>query len=116
MPLLQDFSLCQREDGLLIVPMKPPVAIGGWDIDFRLQKRFGEFTSGLIVKCVASGFNGASGITITNSGQGQFNVSINSADTSGFDFQNYAFAISRRNSGAVSVLTEGYMLLGPSMG
>lgn len=115
MAVLTDFSLARYEDGILTISMAPPVAIGAWDIRFRVQKRFGG-TSGLITKSITSGFNGSSGITITNSGQGQFNVAINSRDTSGLEYGNYAFSTERFESGSRTILSEGYLQLMPGVG
>ena len=107
-----DFALARYEDGVLTIPMVPPVAIGGWSIRYTEQKRFGGSTN-LITKSVASGFNGASGITITNSGQGIFNIAINSVDSSGLEYGNDAFVVERMDSGHRTSLTEGYRLINP---
>lgn len=110
--LQMDFSMAPREDGTLAVSMTPPVGISGWSLQFLLQKNFGGI-SGLIVKSAASGFNNVSGINILDGVQGQFNVKINSVDTSGFSSQNYAYTIARLDSGFVTTLVEGYLLLQP---
>lgn len=115
MAVLVDFTLLRQEDAVLNVSMSPPVAVGGWDIRFQMAKRFGA-ESGLVTKSVASGFNGQSGITVVNSGQGVFSVRMNSPNTSGREFGNYAFAITRFTSGSQTVLTEGYVMLGPTVG
>jgi hypothetical protein len=104
--------LIKYEDGILTVSMSPPVAIGGWEIQFKTTKRFGG-TTNLFTKSVASGFNGQSGITITNSGAGIFNIQVNSVDSSGLDFGNYAAVSERLNSGSRTTLTEGFLLLMP---
>ena len=79
-----------------------------------MQNRFGGI-SGFAIASVASGYNGQSGINITNSGQGVLNITIPSLATSGIDFKNYAFAIERLDSGFRTVLSEGYVLLLPSV-
>ena len=70
---------------MLTVTLTPPTNIGGWSIRWMAQRYFGGL-SGLVTKYTASGFDGQSGITITNSGQGVFNVQINSADSSGMPY------------------------------
>lgn len=116
MPIQADFVLAKFEDGVLTISMVPAVAIGAWDIRFQLNKNFGMGQgSGLINKSCCSGFNGVSGITVTNSGQGTFNVSIQGINTSGLDYGNYAYTVQRYNSGFSTVLSRGYLLLEPSM-
>ncbi len=110
-----NFSLIRGEDAILNVNLNPPTPIGGWNLQFRVNKRFGS-CSGLIFKNSASGFNGVSGITITNSGQGMFQIGINSVDTSGFQFGNYSFSTTRLDSGNVTVLNTGFLVLLPSIG
>ncbi len=112
MPVLVDFSLSRPESATLTVSMTPAVPIGGWSIQFQALKRFGGI-SGLITKSVSSGFNGLSGITVTNSGQGVFNISLYSSDTSGLSYGNYAYSNMRLDSGFITVLTEGYLQLIP---
>lgn len=109
---LKDFSWVKFDDGSLAVSMTPPQPVGGWDIQFRVTKRFGG-ESGLIVKSCASGFAGVSGITIAASGEGDFTIRLNSLDTSGLSYGNYAYQTMRRNSGAFQVINEGYLLLTP---
>jgi len=84
-------------------------------LQFEVQHRFGGI-SGLITKNVASGFNGASGITVTNSGLGYFTVGINSIDTSGFDFKNYSFDVQRLDSGSRTVIAQGIMSVNADYG
>lgn len=116
MPALQDFTIAKNEDGTLTISTAPPVAVGGWEVEFNLSKRFGSDTP-YIRKSAASGYYaGQSGITVANPVQGVFNVRLNSVNTSGLEFGNYAYAFSRLNSGSRTVLSEGYMLLSPNMG
>lgn len=115
MPVLADFPLARYEDGLLTISLAPAAPIGAWNIQFLVQHRFGGL-SGLILASVSSGFNGQSGITITNSGEGVFNVRIPGIATSGWNYGNYAFAVTRLDSGSRTVLSEGYLLLNPSAG
>ena len=111
MPAYVDWNLGEREDGLFTVGLAPPIAIGGWNIQFTLLTRFGGI-SGLVTKSCASGFSGVSGITVTNSGNGTFQVSINSADTSGFNPNAYAYTVERLDTGFRTELLQGYLLLG----
>lgn len=113
--VIVDFSLSRNADESAVIVMNPPVPIGGWDIRFVVGRRFSS-TDPVILKSVASGFNGASGITVTNSGQGIFTVSLNSIDSSGLAYGNYAYEAARYSSGNRNPITQGYILLGPSMG
>jgi len=112
MPVIADIPFTKFEDGTLTISLEPSVAIGGWNIQFQVWKRFGG-ESGLITKSTASGYNNVSGIDITNSGLGIFDISIGSHDTSGLDFGNYASKAERLTSGNRTVLTEGYLILTP---
>src|SRR4051812_17819690 len=100
------------ENGVLTIVLSPPTAIGGWSIDWDLAKRFGG--SSLSHKCIASGYNGQSGLTITDSGQGIFNVTITSPDTSGLDPGNYVHGSRRTNSGRETDINQGFLTLLPS--
>lgn len=112
MPLIVHFSLCRFEDGILTVPLNPPNPIGGWNISFDVYTHPGGETP-LITKSCASGFSGVSGITVTNSGQGEFRITIDSVDTSGLELTNYAYYIQHLNSGVRTVLTEGFFTVTP---
>lgn len=112
MPVLADFSLVKFEDGVLTVGLQPAVPIGGWDMRVTFTKRHGQ-VSGYFTKCVASGYSAASGVSIVNSGNGVFSVTLDSVDTSGLEYGNYAYTVERMDSGHRTVLTEGYLLLTP---
>ena len=100
-------------DLTLVVAMEPPTDVSSWSYQWQMGNRFG-WTSGLVTKSFASGYMaGQSGITVTNSGQGIFNVQLNAIDTSGFDFKPYAYRGMRTNSGNVATLTEGFCLALP---
>ena len=114
MSVIQDFSLARYDDGALIIGMIPPTPVGGWNIQFSLMKHLGG--SGFVNKIVTSGFNNLSGISVTNSGQGVFNISLQSQDTSGLPYGNYPYAVERMDSGFRTTLTEGYVILLPSVG
>ncbi len=105
-----DFFLHKREDALLEVPLTPITAIGGWSIETRFSRNFGS-TSGWIVKSMASGFYGVSGMNISNSGVGIFYFEINSLDTSGLTAGNYAYTTVRTDSGFRTDLAQGYLNL-----
>ena len=110
MPIYADFSIGKLEDGTLTVALQPPVAIGGWQIQFTVQKHFGGISG--IYTAYVSGINSISGITITNSGQGIFNIALPSYWASGLDFGNYSYSVERRDSGFRTELSIGYILLG----
>jgi hypothetical protein len=113
MPVIADFSFVKFDDGTITVGLQDPTPIGGWDIQFVVSKRFDGASSGIVTKSVASGFNGASGITITDSGQGHFNIALNGIDTSGLEPGNYATRTERTTSGFHTTLTLGYLILLP---
>lgn len=115
-PVQTDFAYTIREDGTLSITLTPPIPVGGQAFQFGVGKRLGGGLD-LIQKSVASGYSMSSGvpmsgITVLNSGQGVFQIALNSIDTSGFDPGNYAFSFSRTTSGQYSTAVEGYMLLG----
>ena len=112
MPTYVDYSLAKYEDGVLTLELQPPVAVGGWTLRYTETKRFGGL-SGSVYKWAASGFNNVSGINVVNSGQGIMKITINSPDSSGRDFGNYAFVVERVDSGHRTVLAEGYHKMGP---
>lgn len=106
-----DFNFARQEDGVLTVSMRPPTSVAGWTIEFNLMKRFGG--EAILTKSAASGYNGTSGISIVNLNQGIFNVQIDSIDTSGLAWNNYAYQTLRTNPGSRTELTEGFMVLTP---
>lgn len=112
MPVFSNFTWTKFDDGNLLINLDPPTAIGGQNLAFNLGRYFGG-EMGTIVKTAASGFNGVSGLTVVNSGQGQMSVALTSLDTSGLDFGNYSYKVARTTSGQVAAFTEGYCLLGP---
>lgn len=112
MAIQADFSISQYEDQALNVAVAPPVSISGWNVQFGVTKRFGG-GSGLITKSMASGYNGTSGVSIVDGAAGIYNVTLNSADTSGLPYGNYAYQMQRLDSGFRAVLSEGYMLVVP---
>jgi hypothetical protein len=101
------------DDGLLIVNLAAATNISGWTIAMRLQNSFGGI-SGLAQFSCASGFNGVSGITVTDGVNGVFQVQVAGPQTSGLDFKNYAMDISRLDSGFHTQLVGGFLCLTPS--
>jgi hypothetical protein len=112
MPVIANIQYFSYQDGILTINMIPPTPIGGWSITWSLTKRFGS-TDYIAQRFVSSGLNNVSGINITNSGEGIFNVQVKSVDTSGLEWGNYAIYVKRTDSGFVTPLQEGYMVLQP---
>lgn len=112
MPIQVQAPLVRMEDGLLVVQLTPAVAIGGQSWQFECMNRFGG-VSGRIIKNMSSGFIAVSGMNIVSSGLGTMNITINSRDTSGLPYGNYAFAVTRLDSGNRTAATEGFLLLLP---
>lgn len=112
MPIIADFPFVRGQDGTLTVTLTPATSISGWTIKAEFQKRFGG-ASGLIVKYLASGFAGVSGISLIDGAQGSFALQMKAADTSGLEYGNYSYTISRQDSGFATVLSEGFLLLKP---
>jgi hypothetical protein len=111
MPVLTDFYLVQREDGIITISMQPPVPLTNRSIRWQMTNRF-DGISGLIQKYGYSGYQaGQSGITV-NTPNTSFNVSINSADTSGLDAKNFAWTAELLDTPRTCV-AEGYALIGP---
>lgn len=107
-----EFTVARQTDITIGIGLEPPVAVGGWDVRFQVTNRFGG-SSGLITKSVASGFSAVSGITVSNSGQGVFEVNLGANDTSGLQYGNYAYEFNRQTSGNMVRLVEGFLLLVP---
>lgn len=112
MPVIGDFAWVRYDDGVLTLGLIPPTPVGGQTVQFQVMKRFGG-VSGIFTRSVASGFNGASGITITDSGQGIMQIQIRSADTSGLEYGNIAFMADRLDSGYQTRYAEGYISVNP---
>ena len=111
-----DFSLVQLEDSIITISLAPPVAIGGWNLQFKAQHRYGGL-SGYIIKSSASGYGGgASGITVTNSGNGTVQVAINAGDTAGLLVGNHSYNLERLDSGNRTVLVNGFLSVLPRIG
>lgn len=109
-----DFPLFSKEDCAVTVSLAPPTSIAGWAIEFSMQRYFGPTQSGSLLKSCASGYSGVSGIIVTNSGQGVISIDIDSRDTSGLPFGNYAYNVTRTDQR--TVLSIGFVLVGPDIG
>jgi hypothetical protein len=97
------------EDVVLTVSMSPTTNISGWTLAFTLKKLYTDNTP------VFTKTTGGGGITITDSVNGVFTITIASADTSGLDLRAYAFDIQRTNAGNRTVLTIGNLTLLPEV-
>jgi hypothetical protein len=113
MAVFQTITYIKYDDGLITIAMTPPQPIGQWSIHFQLNRQAEISVSGLVNKYVGSGYNNVSGINITSSGQGTFNVGITSTDTAALNTGTYYYTAIRTDSGFVSVLSEGYFILQP---
>lgn len=114
MAVQTDFSFLRWENATLNVSLTPPTPITGWSLHFQAKKYFGG-ESGLANAYAASGYTGVSGISILNAGNGVFSVNVPSAATSGWNYGNFAYSISRTDSGFQTVLSQGFILLNPSI-
>lgn len=112
MPQIQNFTWIKQDDGTLNISLVPPQAIGGRAVEWYVTKRTGGEDK-LIRKLANSGYNNASGITITDSGQGKFSIDMVGNNTSGFDYGNYAHRATVTTSGRQVTTTEGFMILTP---
>lgn len=107
MSTLMDFQMGRQEDYTLVIQMTPPTPIVGWTLQFSMMKRFGGVSGLFPPKTIGSG------IIINNSNLGIFSVGINSVDTSGIEYGNYAYLAQRLDSGQQTNLSEGYGLISP---
>lgn len=106
----QSFAWYISSDGLLTINISPPAPVGGRSLQWSvLNQQYG--ISGLIQKYLSSGYNGASGISILNSGQGVLNIHINGSDTSGWQAGCYFHQLVATDSGlSVTMLTGNFLL------
>lgn len=110
MAIQMDFSFTAGQDGVIHVSLQPPMPIGGLDIEFTLCKRQGG--TPLITGLCGSGFGaGQSGITVTNSGVGQFDVAMPGRLTSGWEPGNYYHRTRVTTSGRNTPLVDGYDMM-----
>jgi hypothetical protein len=103
-----NLSFYKGEDVVLTVTMAPPTSISGWTLQFTLRKQHGDATA-LITK------TSGAGITVTDSTNGIFKVTLASADTSALDLRAYVYDIQRTDSGSRTVLTIGNLTLLPEV-
>lgn len=105
-----DFTLGRSEKGTLNVTTNPPTMIGGWTLECQMTKRQGGATA-LVIKSMASGYYGVSGMDMVNSGQGNYTVGFFPAEVSGKDPGAYSYNISRTDSGYQTTLVFGSRLM-----
>lgn len=110
MPIYTDFPVRRGTDMSITLSITPPASIAGDSFHFEVT-RVPDGSSGLINKWLSSGLSAASGITITQSGQGMVSIALVPRDTSGWDIGPYAFKYKRTSSGRETVATEGYLLV-----
>ena len=112
MPIIQNFSLCRNEDGTITFYLVPAQPVGGWSVQYTLSRR--NDATAMYTASIASGItNGASGLTVLNSGQGWFRVTLNTSGISGLVEGNYASKLTRTDSGRVTTMAEGFLKLTP---
>ena len=103
-----NFQFSRYQDAILTIDMAPSFNVFGCQGEFFLTERKGG--DRIFTKSFNSGYTtGQSGITVTNTGIGRFNVTIDSVNTSGLDFGNYFATFKRLNSGFITTLSEGYI-------
>ena len=111
MPVYSNFKISRMDDSVLNINVQPPQNITNWSVQFQVGAHFCWY-SGLITKSIASGIsNGSSGISIVNNELSQFQITINSSDTSGLVDGIYACQFNRIDSGYFTRLYEGFLLL-----
>lgn len=116
MPLIQNFGVDQYSDQIATITLAPPVNINNWNLQFTIGKRFGGTTTYYQAGMTSGmGNNYVSGISIQDTAAGIFNVRIPGTAFSGLPYANYAYAAKRLDSGSRNTLTEGYILLGPTL-
>ena len=103
-----NFSFYKGEDVAISDTMSPATAIAGWSLQFTVRKKFGDATA-LVTKTTGAG------ITITDSVNGVFKITLAGADTAGLDLTAYVYDIQRIDSGSRTVLTIGNMTLLPEV-
>lgn len=107
-----DVPLSWNEDANYRVGVAPPTPIGGWTIEFNMYARIGG--EPIVTLYTASGYNGASGLSIANSGDGILDIPLYLRSyLSGRDFGNYPYYAKRTDSGYVTNLVEGYVIYTP---
>lgn len=89
--------------------MTPPTPIGGWSLQYI--QSFRPDGDPFIVKNMASGYYGVSGMSIINSGAGIMQVQLGPPEMSGYDPGAYFWRITRLDSGFVTDIGQGYRLV-----
>ena len=109
MAIFTDFVLFSAENGIVTVAMTPPTPIGGWTLQFTMTHR--PNGTPIIVKSMASGYYGTSGMNIVNSGQGIMSIALYPSEVSGLDPSTYAWNVYRLDSGFATDIAQGYRLM-----
>jgi hypothetical protein len=91
------------EDITLNFEVTPPQDISTWAMTFTVRSAPGGTTQ--FTKTVGGG------ITITDGGRGRYKVQINAADTSGLAVGDYEWSVKRTDTGFVTVLAHGSIVL-----
>lgn len=113
MPIQQDFQASYWSENNVTLALNPPAPVSGLAITFSCTRRAGGDDVVLLKSC-ASGFNGVSGITVTNGQQGVMDIRINpAADISGTAVGNYVWQARIVTSGLAVTLGDGYLSVNP---
>lgn len=118
MPEIANFDTPKFADGVITITLVPPQNVGGLSFVCAFGKRFGVSSSGILFsRQVTSGYGGGqSGITVTNSGQGVFQVTAPTPEEmSGRDPGNYAYEFYATDSGGRGPLSQGYWVAGSDL-
>jgi len=103
MTVFANFALGKREDASLRVQLQNVTDTNAWNVQLTVARRFG-----------GSGF--LSKNPFSNDSLGEFRFAINAVDTSGLAFGNYAYEVTRIDTGGRIILTQGYIFLLPNVG
>ena len=111
MPPFYTFQLVKGDDGSFTIGLQPPISISGMGLRFDVMKRFGA--TPIVSFYCASGYNGVSGLTVTNGSQGIVNAKQYNQMVSGIDYSNLALALVRTDSGHITTFVEAYETIMP---
>lgn len=112
MPVIQNFTLSKGQDGTVTFYLVPAQPVGGWAIRYDISRR-NDSASMFTASIVSGQTNGASGLTVLNSGQGWFRIALNTSGISGLLYGNYASKLWRTDSGSITTLAEGFCEVTP---
>lgn len=114
MPVITNFSMAAGSDQAVTFYLTPAQPVGGWSVQYALAPRNGG--SPMWTATLVSGqTNGASGLTVLNSGQGWFQLTLTggSGGISGLVPGTYAGVLSRTDSGLARILAESILMVTP---